>query len=131
MDLISRCHLVTPNLSEAQALTGADVSQPEGVEAAGLALVTGLGAGAALVKGGHGEGAADDLLVIREGGSASLHWLRGERIEGARAHGTGCALSSAIAAHLALGAELREAVEAGRRFVRAALARSAPPLLSY
>ena len=131
MDLISRCHLVTPNLSEAQALTGADVSQPEGVEAAGLALVTGLGAGAALVKGGHGSGAADDLLVIREGGSASLHWLRGERIEGASAHGTGCALSSAIAAHLALGVELRQAVEAARRFVRAALTRSSPPLLQY
>jgi len=130
-DLIGRAHLVTPNLLEAGSLTGTDVSQREGVEAAGLALVTGLGAGAALVKGGHAEGPADDLLVLREGGSASLHWLAGERIEGADVHGTGCALSSAIAAYLARGAGLRDAVEAGRRFVREALERTPARLLVY
>jgi len=130
-DLIGRAHLVTPNLAEAAALTGADVSHREGVEAAGLALVTGLGAGAALVKGGHAEGPPDDLLVVREGGSASLHWLPGERVEGVDAHGTGCVLSSAITAHLARGASLREAVEAGRRFVQGALERTPARLLVY
>jgi hydroxymethylpyrimidine/phosphomethylpyrimidine kinase len=120
-DLIGRCALATPNLPEASELTGCDVSTEEGVEAAGSAIVTSLGAAAALVKGGHRDGPPDDLLVVREGGSASFTWLRGERIEAGRVHGTGCALSAAIAAGLARGVELREAVERARRFVANAL----------
>lgn len=130
-DLIARAHLVTPNLAEAEALTGVDVSTREGAEAAGLALVTGLGAGAALVTGGHRDGDCDDLFVHREGGSASLHWLPGARLAGADAHGTGCALASAITAHLALGAALSDAVERGRRFVRDALERAEARFLVY
>jgi hydroxymethylpyrimidine/phosphomethylpyrimidine kinase len=120
-ELIGRSTITTPNLAEARELTGCDVSTEEGVEAAGSALVTSLGAGAALVKGGHRDGPPDDLLVVREGGSASLSWLRGERIEVGRVHGTGCALASAIAASLARGATLREAVDRARRFVANAL----------
>jgi hydroxymethylpyrimidine/phosphomethylpyrimidine kinase len=120
-DLIGRCALATPNLPEAGELTGCDVSTEEGVEAAGSAIVTNLGAAAALVKGGHRDGPPDDLLVVREGGSASFAWLRGERIEAGRVHGTGCALSAAITAGLARGVELREAVERARRFVANAL----------
>jgi hydroxymethylpyrimidine/phosphomethylpyrimidine kinase len=120
-DLIGRCAIVTPNLPEARELTGCDVSTEEGIEAAGSALVTSLGAGAALVKGGHRDGPPDDLFVVREGGSASFTWLRGERIEVGRVHGTGCALASAVAAGLARGSELREAVERARRFVANAL----------
>lgn len=116
-DLIGRAAIVTPNLDEAAALTGCDVSTREGVEAAAANLVANLGAEAALVKGGHRDGAPDDLLALREGGSASFHWLAGERIEGAAVHGTGCALASAIAAHLAKGTALRDAVDAARRFV--------------
>jgi hydroxymethylpyrimidine/phosphomethylpyrimidine kinase len=126
-DLIGRAAIVTPNLDEAAVLTGCDVSTREGVEAAAANLVVNLGAEAALVKGGHRDGAPDDLLALREGGSASFDWLAGERIEGAPVHGTGCALASAIAAHLAKGAALRHAVDAARRFVadgiRAAQAR--------
>ena len=116
-ELIGRAAIVTPNLSEAQEITGCDVSTEEGVQAAGCALVVNLGAGAALVKGGHRDGPPDDLLVVRSGGSASLLWLRGERVEAGNVHGTGCALSSAIAADLARGAELQPAVERARRFV--------------
>jgi hydroxymethylpyrimidine/phosphomethylpyrimidine kinase len=116
-ELIGRSAITTPNLPEARELTGCDVSTEEGVEAAGSALVTSLGAAAALVKGGHRDGPPDDLLVVREGGSASLTWLRGQRIEAGRVHGTGCALASAIAAGLARGVELRDAVERARRFV--------------
>ena len=130
-DLIGRAYLVTPNLLEAAALTGSDVSTREGVEAAAAQLVNGLGARAALVKGGHREGAPDDLLALREGGSASFHWLAGERIPGADVHGTGCALSSAITAHLARGAELRDAVEKARRFVRDAIRNAQARLLVY
>ena len=130
-DLIGRAHLVTPNLLEAAALTGSDVSTREGVEAAAAQLVTGLGARAALVKGGHRDGAPDDLLALREGGSASFHWLAGERIPGDPVHGTGCALSSAITAHLARGVELRDAIERARRFVRDAIRKAQARLLVY
>jgi hydroxymethylpyrimidine kinase/phosphomethylpyrimidine kinase len=130
-DLIGRAHLVTPNLAEAAALTGSDVSTREGVEAAAAALVGELGAGAALVKGGHADGAPDDLLALREGGSASFHWLPGERIPGADVHGTGCALSSAIAARLAQGDGLRDAVEHGRGFVREAIRNARSRFLVY
>src|SRR5258705_3221 len=90
-----------------------------------------LGARAALVKGGHRDGAPDDLLALRDGGSASFHWLVGERIPGADVHGTGCALSAAITAHLARGAELRDAVESARRFVRDAIRNAQARLLVY
>ena len=123
-ELIGRAAIVTPNLPEAQELTGCDVSSEEGVQAAGCALVVNLGAGAALVKGGHRDGPPDDLLVVREGGSASFTWLRGERVEAGNVHGTGCALSSAIAAGLARGVELRAAVERARRFVANGLRQS-------
>ena len=123
-DLIGRSTIVTPNLGEAEALTGCDVSTDEGVEAAASALVS-LGANAALVKGGHREGDPDDLLAVRDGGSTSLHWLRGERIPTGPVRGTGCALASAIAARLAWGDPLPEAVAVARRFVATALAGAA------
>ena len=77
-----------------------------------------LGAGAVLVKGGHLEGDADDLLAERRGG---LEWIRGERIDTRHTHGTGCVLSAAIAAHLARGAPLAVAVRAGKEFVTEAI----------
>jgi len=123
-DLIACASIVTPNLPEAATLTGCDVSTREGVEAAAANLVTGLGAAAALVKGGHRDGAPDDLLALREGGSASFHWLEAERIDVGPVHGTGCALASAIAAKLARGMALRDAVSSAREFVADALRRA-------
>jgi hydroxymethylpyrimidine/phosphomethylpyrimidine kinase len=125
VELIGRSTLVTPNLSEAADLTGCDVSTEEGTEAAGCSLVTNLGASAALVKGGHRDGPPHDLLVVREGATASLTWLKGERIVAGPVHGTGCALSSAVAAGLAKGQDLRTAVDRGRRFVASALREAA------
>ena len=72
-------------------------------------------------KYGCRDGAPDDLLVVREGGSQSLRWLEGTRVEAGPVHGTGCALSSAIAAYRARGDALPAAVERGRRFVAKAL----------
>jgi hydroxymethylpyrimidine/phosphomethylpyrimidine kinase len=124
-DLIGYATLVTPNLAEAASLSGCDVSTDEGVEAAACALVSSLGAGAALVKGGHREGAPRDLLAVREGGSVSLQWLEAERIDVGPVHGTGCALASAIAASLANGETLISAVTHARRFVEGAIRRAA------
>ncbi len=122
---LARAALVTPNLREAEILTGCETGSRAGAEAAARVLLEELGAGAALVKGGHRDDDSDDLLATRDGGGATrLAWLAGARLPGAPARGTGCALSSAIAARLALGDELEAAVAAARAFVRGALGRA-------
>ncbi|MCH6552343.1 MAG: bifunctional hydroxymethylpyrimidine kinase/phosphomethylpyrimidine kinase, partial [Planctomycetes bacterium] len=116
--------LVTPNLDEAEQLTG--TRDPE---QAARALLE-LGAAAALIKGGHAEGPADDFLLTGASGS----WLRAPRISGPPVHGTGCALSSAITAKLARGEPLEEAVVAARAFVAAGIegaSRNGVPFLVY
>jgi hydroxymethylpyrimidine kinase/phosphomethylpyrimidine kinase len=126
-ELVGRVALVTPNLPEAEALVERDVSSRAGVEAAARDFVRSLGAGAALVKGGHAEGAPDDCLARREGSGVRVDWLPGERVEGAPVHGTGCALSSAIAAELARGADPGAAVDAARTWLRGALRTARAP----
>ncbi len=120
--LLPHAALVTPNLAEAAALTGRPVRDVAGMEAAARALVDG-GAGAALVKGGHLPGPPVDVLLAGGG----VHRLEATRIAVAPTHGTGCTLSAAIAAGLALGCDLPDAVDRARRYVRAALA-AAPAL---
>jgi hydroxymethylpyrimidine/phosphomethylpyrimidine kinase len=122
-ELMGRCSLITPNLPEAEALSGCDVSTREGVEQAARYFIEEVHAGAVLVKGGHRSGSPDDLLAHRdESGVLSFDWLPGARIDGDPVHGTGCALSSAIAAGLAQGHALSRAVEEGRAFVAHAIA---------
>jgi len=123
-ELLGRAELVTPNLFEAQALTGEDCSSEEGTQAAATVLLASFGARAALVKGGHRDGPPRDLLALREGGSVLLEWLEGERLPVGPVHGTGCALAAAVAAGLARGVELRPAVAAARAFVLEALRRA-------
>jgi hydroxymethylpyrimidine/phosphomethylpyrimidine kinase len=113
--------LVAPNLAEAEALCERDVSTRAGTEAAARHLVTELGARAALVKGGHREADADDCLALAGDAGVEIHWLAGARVPGPAVHGTGCALSAAIAAGLARGAALVPAVAGARAFVRAAI----------
>jgi hydroxymethylpyrimidine kinase/phosphomethylpyrimidine kinase len=124
LELMKSAALVTPNLLEAEALSGLDVSSRRGVEQAARWFVDEAGAEAALVKGGHARGAADDCFARREAAGVTMTWLPGERIEGAPVHGTGCALSAAIAAGLARGETLEEAVARARTFVRGAIARA-------
>lgn len=117
-ELFGRAIVVTPNLDEASLLVGRPLDSEPAMEAAALELL-GMGASAMLLKGGHLAGeVVSDLLVTRTG---AVHWMRAPRIRSANTHGTGCTLSSAIAAHLALGASLLDAVQAARAFVRAAL----------
>lgn len=126
--LFARATLVTPNLHELEALAGLDVARRRDTEIAASALIEKTGATAVLVKGGHREGAPDDLLATRpdEGALVDFEWLEGDRIEGPPVHGTGCALSSAIAAGLALEKPLAEAIRDARRFVRAAITAARP-----
>lgn len=122
-ELLPLATLVTPNLHEARMLTGLSVTSVDEMRAAGERLLQ-MGAGAALVKGGHLEDdEAVDLLID---GTGVRTWRR-PRIATARTHGTGCTLSSACAAALARGAPLTDAVSAAIDFVARAIA-TAPEL---
>ncbi len=117
-ELFGRAALVTPNLDEASLLVGRTLASEQDMQTAARELLD-KGARAVLLKGGHLAGdVVSDLLMLPD---APPYWLRAPRIHTANTHGTGCTLSSAIAAQLALGATLLEAVEAARLFVRAAL----------
>ena len=117
-ELFGRVAVITPNLDEAALLVGQALTSPQDMEQAAMTLL-GQGARAVLLKGGHLQGAlVIDLLVTSAGEKI---WMEADRIHSPNTHGTGCTLSSAMAAHLALGATLTEAVQRGREFVRAAL----------
>ena len=117
-ELFYRAAVVTPNLDEASVLVGRVVDSEAAMESAAREVLS-MGAPAVLLKGGHlTGGVVSDLLIMQNG---DLHWMRAPRIETANSHGTGCTLSSAIAAYLALGASLLDAVQAGRAYVRGAL----------
>ncbi len=111
--------VVTPNLDEAGLLLGRDIADEAAMEAAAQDLL-GLGANAVLLKGGHLPGDALVDLLVRQGGEPPLR-LRAARVDTRNGHGTGCTLSSAIAAHLAIGLALPEAVSAAHAYVQAAI----------
>ena len=113
--------LVTPNLPEAAGLAGFGVKSRDDMREAARAILA-LGSHAVLVKGGHLEGstAAEDLFADGE----REEWITAERIDTPNTHGTGCTLSAAIAAHLAMGEELLDAVRAGKTFVTEAIRHS-------
>lgn len=118
-ELIRRVDLITPNLIEAATLLEAPVAtDEEQMRLQGETLLA-LGAGAVLMKGGHGHGPESvDILV---GPSGTLR-LAAPRIATRNTHGTGCTLSSAIAAGLAKGDGLGDAVRAAKDYVTAAIA---------
>ncbi len=121
--LVPLASLVTPNLAEAQILVEEEIRTPEQMERAGRALVR-QGAQVVLVKGGHLEGeAVVDVLVSARGAHRFTH----ARLDTTSTHGTGCTLSAAIAAGLALGRPLAAAVEDALDFVHRAIA-AAPGL---
>ena len=117
-ELFPRTVLVTPNLDEAALLVERPLRSEADMEGAARELLA-RGARAVLLKGGHlASDTVSDLLLMA--GAAPL-WMRAPRIATANTHGTGCTLSSAIAAHLALGADLPQAVQQAQQFVRGAL----------
>jgi hydroxymethylpyrimidine/phosphomethylpyrimidine kinase len=116
-DLIQTATLVTPNADEAEVLTGMDITDEAAMERAGEALV-GMDAAAALVKGGHVDtGEVVDVLVTE----TETHRFESDRVDTDATHGSGCTLSSAIAARLAQGASLEGAVGDGVAFMRRAV----------
>jgi len=117
-ELFPRVVLITPNLDEAGLLVGKQLTTAQDMLPAAQALM-GQGARAVLLKGGHLSGdVVADLLLLPD---VEPIWMHGPRIDSPNTHGTGCTLSSAIAAHLALGLDLSGAVQAARNYVRQAL----------
>lgn len=117
--LVPGAACVTPNLAEAAFLTQSPLAQDEAEMAAQGRALLALGARAVLVKGGHGGGEHSvDLLVRPEG----VTRFAAPRIATKNTHGTGCTLSAAIAARLALGDPLESAVGAAKTFLSAAIA---------
>ena len=121
--LVPLSTLVTPNLDEAGILVEEEIDSVDRMEKAGKALVS-MGAKAALIKGGHLE--ADQLVDVLVSGK-SIRRITHSKIATTSTHGTGCTLSSAIVACLALGLSIENAVDAGLDFVRRAIA-AAPGL---
>lgn len=121
--LIPLCDVITPNVPEAELLTGMKIKDVDDFSKVGDKLLE-MGAYAALMKGGHLKGKTlVDILVSEDGESM----MTGPRIHSRHTHGTGCTLASAVAAGLALGAPLEEAVTTAREFVFEAI-RTAPKL---
>lgn len=118
--LLPMAVVITPNIPEAEELTGLTITDEAGMRAAGQVLLA-MGARAVLLKGGHMEGEIlVDLLVTPQG----LHRYEDRRIVTRHTHGTGCTLASAIAVGLAQGLELEPAVRRARAYVRAAILRA-------
>jgi len=122
-DLLPLATLVTPNVHEAERLTDTEIRTRDDAEAAAR-VIHALGPQAVLVKGGHLEGESDAVDVLFDG--ADVHAFRSERIDTPHTHGTGCTYASAIAAWLARGAALPEAVRRAKAYVTEAIRHGLP-----
>ena len=115
-ELLPLAAVLTPNIPEAEILSGMAITDAAGMEAAARLISEKYGC-AVLCKGGHKVNDADDLLW-REGAGK---WFHGKRIDNPNTHGTGCTLSSAIASNLAKGYDLDTAVERAKDYISGAL----------
>jgi hydroxymethylpyrimidine/phosphomethylpyrimidine kinase len=121
-ELFPLARVITPNLDEAELLLGHRIEGIEALEPAARELLA-LGAQAVLLKGGHLQG--DEVVDLLLQPDQPAVRLASPRIASRNVHGTGCTLSSAIAAHLALGQTLEEAVRRARAYILAAIAAGA------
>lgn len=113
--------LLTPNIPEAEKITGMKIAGIGDMEKAAAAIYQ-MGCKNVLVKGGHAAGRATDILFDGN----EFHRFSAERIDTKNTHGTGCTYSSAIASNLALGLGMREAVNRAKEYVTAAIRHSLP-----
>ena len=122
--LLPLATVVTPNIPEAETLTGIEIESVDDMELVGGELIL-MGADAAVVKGGHfddGTGRVTDVLITRDG----VQHFTSLRIDTTSDHGTGCTFASAVAAHIAHGLEIGSAVDRSQRFVWNAMANAHP-----
>ncbi len=115
-ELFPLAEVITPNIPEAEVLTGIKIQSPEEMEQAASFLYERYHC-AVLCKGGHSVNDANDLLYQ----NGQSQWMVGQRIDNPNTHGTGCTLSSAVASNLALGYELDEAVRRAKVYLSGVL----------
>lgn len=115
-ELLPIASLVTPNIPEAEVISGMHIDGVDSMQEAALKINRQFGC-AVLLKGGHSINDANDLLC--SGGK--LRWFKGERINNSNTHGTGCTLSSAIAANLAKGFSLEDSIARAKDYISGAL----------
>ena len=115
-ELLPIALLVTPNIPEAQILTGTEIKSKEDMISAAKKIGDAYGC-SVLIKGGHSVNDATDLLYE----AGQFNWFEGKRINNPNTHGTGCTLSSAIAANLAKGLSLSESVSKAKEYISGAL----------
>ena len=116
-ELLPMAAVITPNIPEGELLSGMKIENEEAMTAAAKKIGDAYGC-AVLLKGGHSVSDANDLLYA----SGELTWFRGRRIDNPNTHGTGCTLSSAIAANLAKGFDLKTSVQRAKDYISGALA---------
>ena len=119
--LIPIARIVTPNIAEAEVLARMRIDSDAAIREAAVKIIK-LGARTVVIKGGHRKDSASATDLFHDG--CRFIELKSPRIAGGGAHGTGCAFSAAIAAHLARGASLEAAVRGAKRYVTAALMHS-------
>lgn len=114
--------LITPNIPEAQALSGISIHNKEDMVLAASKLCQSSGANV-LIKGGHSVSDADDLLYCTEkvADGSRIKWFHGKRVNTSNTHGTGCTLSSAIACNLAYGNDIVTAISSAKAYLYGAL----------
>ena len=115
--LLPLAEIITPNIPEAEVLSGIRIRDREGMKEAARIITRSTGTNI-LIKGGHFPEGADDLLVRRDGREK---WFLAARIDNPNTHGTGCTLSSAIACGLAEGLSVEESVRAAKDYITDAL----------
>lgn len=115
-ELLPIADIITPNMEEASVLSGIEVNTKEDMEEAAKIIGEYID-GLVLVKGGHLQETADDLLYV----DGSLDWIEGDRIDNTNTHGTGCTLSSAIAANLGQGLDIKSAFINAKGYISGAI----------
>ena len=122
-ELLPLAIVITPNIPEAEILTGYPISTEEEMEKAAKDIFARFGCNV-LIKGGHSISDANDVLFVggQDGsGEGTIRWFHGRRIDNPNTHGTGCTLSSAIASNLAKGYDLETSVERAKAYISGAL----------
>ncbi len=115
-DLLPLADLITPNIPEGEILAGQEIQSSQDMEKMAKKIGEDYGV-AVLLKGGHQISTANDFLYDGEG----ITWFYGERVDNPNTHGTGCTLSSAIAANLAKGLSMEEAVKEAKTYITGCL----------